>query len=92
MNPRGGAHYVESGAPGKGYFQPQLKSILHVKLASSGPSAHGLWIFTIKGNRIAVEFGCLREYQGMALRLAQFLAIMLTALRSCRAGRISLRC
>ena len=29
VNPRGGAHYVESATLWKGYFQPQLKSILH---------------------------------------------------------------
>jgi hypothetical protein len=48
--PSGGAHHVESGTPWKGYFQPQSKSILAVKVASGSPRARRLRIFATKRN------------------------------------------
>ena len=44
------------------------------------PRAHRLRIVATNGIRIVDESGRLREYQGVALRLVQFLAIVLTAL------------
>ena len=61
--------------------QPQ--SLLHLIRSKSRPAAprsHRLASSPPTGTRIVDELGRLREYRTMALRLIQFLAIILTAL------------
>src|SRR6266481_2195559 len=80
VNPRGGAHHVESGTPWKGYFQPQSKSILHRQSRVQQPSREQIADFRHQTKPESLTNWSLEEYQGIALRLIQFLAIMLTAL------------
>jgi len=80
VNPRGGAHHVESGTPWKGYFQPQSKSILHRQSRVQQPSRAQIADFRHQTKPESLTNWSLEEYQGIALRLIQFLAIMFTAL------------
>jgi len=78
VNPRGGAHRVEHD--GRVTSNLGLKSLLDVKAASSSRRASRLRIFATTRNPNRRRIGHWSEYQGMALRLVQFLAVMLTAL------------
>jgi hypothetical protein len=80
VNPRGGDHHVERRTPWKGYFQPQSKSILHRQSRVRQPSRAQIADFRHQTKPESLTNWSLEEYQGIALRLIQFLAILLTAL------------
>jgi hypothetical protein len=76
------ATLIMSKAPHHGRVTSNLslKSLLHRQSRVQQPSRAQIADFATNGTRILDESGRLGEYQGMALRLVQFLAIMFTAL------------